>query len=632
MSPLPPTEFRKLTAEEQAEVFDRADEILELRYRSAGHGYRQDPAEDVVHVILTKGAAAGGGAHGAARQILQRWGSWDAVRQANEDALAAYLKTVGLYRPRAHRLKEALQRIHDDNVQSGRSGTSLAWLRGMPLKDASLYLAVLPGLTETDARRIASESRLDADLESDPRTIRVLERLDLLDLDSETNAGSGSASTRGKKQFWGVTVPRRLDIEAFRLNLIQHSRATCHNREPDCGQCPLISFCETGRSVYQGTGEPVAVEAFAGGGGMGEGFTRAGFDVAIAVEIDRDAAQTYRVNHPGTVVLEADATAVTGDDLISLVPRAENPAAIMAGPPCQGYSVAGKRQAQDTRNNLYTAVVDLASKLKPRFVVIENVPGMRRVGGESYVQTVIDALADVDYDTREHLLRACDYGVPQLRRRMIFLAQRADLGTAPKAPEQSGCPGVHCKKCSRPGMRDCGLPPVLSVLDRLTGLPYFEAGGGHEYVPSANGGLPLTNATTMAHSRTVVKKIAGISAGSGPISYRRLHADVARTIVAGHRALPVHPTLNRTISVREAARIQGFGDEHVFAGIRSRQPLQVANAVPPALAQAVADVLIELLNVEARGGEGSRESVLSRELADGRPTGAVEDGELQPAV
>jgi DNA (cytosine-5)-methyltransferase 1 len=100
----------------------------------------------------------------------------------------------------------------------------------------------------------------------------------------------------------------------------------------------------------------------------------------------------------------------------------------------------------------------------------------------------------------------------------------------------------------------------------------------------------------MAHSQAVIDKIAKIEAGKGPISYRRLHSDLARTIVAGHRALPVHPTLNRTISVREAARIQGFPDDYVFCGKRGTQPLQVANAVPPALAKAIADSLIARLN------------------------------------
>ena len=100
-------------------------------------------------------------------------------------------------------------------------------------------------------------------------------------------------------------------------------------------------------------------------------------------------------------------------------------------------------------------------------------------------------------------------------------------------------------------------------------------------------GTLLTNSATMRHSQRVVDKIAEIEPGKGPISYRRLERDLARTLVAGHRALPVHPWLDRTISVREAARIQGFPDSYVFCGPRSNQPLQVANAVPPPVAEAL---------------------------------------------
>ena len=100
-------------------------------------------------------------------------------------------------------------------------------------------------------------------------------------------------------------------------------------------------------------------------------------------------------------------------------------------------------------------------------------------------------------------------------------------------------------------------------------------------------GTPLTNSATMRHSQPVIDKISKIKPGKGPISYRRLERDLAPTLVAGHRALPVHPWLHRTISVREAARIQGFPDSYVFCGPRSNQPLQVANAVPPPVAEAL---------------------------------------------
>ena len=119
----------------------------------------------------------------------------------------------------------------------------------------------------------------------------------------------------------------------------------------------------------------------------------------------------------------------------------------------------------------------------------------------------------------------------------------------------------------------------------------------------------------MLHCERVVEKIAAIKAGEGPISYRRLHKDLARTIVAGHRALPVHPYLHRTISVREAARLQGFADTHVFCGTRSQQPLQVANAVPPLLAQAVAGALLNAVATREVGAQVATAPVALRGVA-----------------
>src|SRR5205085_2592888 len=116
----------------------------------------------------------------------------------------------------------------------------------------------------------------------------------------------------------------------------------------------------------------------------------------------------------------------------------------------------------------------------------------------------------------------------------------------------------------------------------------------------------IANASTMAHSSRVLAKIKGIKPGKGPISYRRLEREVARTLVAGHRALPVHPWLHRTISVREAARIQGFPDSYVFCGTRANQPLQVANAVPPPLAAAIANHMLDFIGDDTAAAAARR--------------------------
>lgn len=205
----------------------------------------------------------------------------------------------------------------------------------------------------------------------------------------------------------------------------------CRNTRPACRDCSLISFCQVPSPATTNNRDPVAVELFAGGGGMGAGFTKAGYRIAVAVEWDRDAAQTYRLNHPGTVVLEADVRHITAANIRRLLPAGTTPEVLVAGPPCQGYSPAGKRDATNERNTLFLEIGRLARELRPRFVVIENIPGMRAVGGVRFTTAVLKELEAGDYAATENMLRACDYGVPQLRHRILFLAQDTAFGHAP---------------------------------------------------------------------------------------------------------------------------------------------------------------------------------------------------------
>lgn len=375
-----------------------------------------------------------------------------------------------------------------------------------------------------------------------------------------------------------VVVPRSIR-EEVRSNAIEHGEAVCAQREQACDQCVLVSFCDVGRrrAAAARPDAPVAVDLFAGAGGMSRGFADEGFRVALAVEKDRNAAQTFRANHPGVPVAEADVSALDGAGVRALAAGADRVDVVVAGPPCQGYSRAGKRIATDKQNLLFREVGRIADQLDAQFVVIENVLGVQKVGGRAFVDSIIRSLRRRRYSAAAHEVNARDFRVPQRRRRYIFLARRSGRGPQPS-------------------------PPTATVkeyednllLKHLSDLPSLEPGTSAEY-RLLDDGRRLLNGSTMAHSQKVVDKIRKIDPGKGPISYRRLHPDAANTIIAGHRALPVHPTADRTISVREAARIQGFDDDYVFCGPRSTQPLQVANAVPPAVSAAIARSILACL-------------------------------------
>ncbi len=389
---------------------------------------------------------------------------------------------------------------------------------------------------------------------------------------------------RPSREALGAAVPKPVRAR-LHTNLVNHGRAVCAEVAPRCEDCSLVSFCETGRSkVADAASSTAAVDLFGGAGAMGLGFEQAGFRIAAAVEIERHAAQTYRLNHPGVPVLEASVEDVSGDGLRSWLPGLDAPAAVIAGPPCQGYSAAGARAIGDERNLLFRHVSRLARELRARSVMIENVPGARRVNGVSYTERITASLREAGYVTWEQpaMLRASDFGVSQNRRRLFFVGVGPGVDL-PAAPRPTHSPPNDAAV-------DRSLDQTEWLLEGLRDLPSLGPGEGSERLQLPDGRVVL-NSTAMNHSPRVVAKIEAIPQGGGPISYRRLNDDVARTLVAGHRALPVHPIENRAITVREAARIQGFPDTYFFCGPRASQPLQVANAVPPALAQAVAAAL-----------------------------------------
>jgi len=573
----PPLGASTLVGDERSAVMLRVDELLEIVYRKRDLQREESLLGGLVLNLLK--LPPHNAVHGEIyAELCVRWPEWGEILDTDTSEIAAVLAPAGEGGRRATQLKELIQIVAAECSSRGFSGEiTLSWLHKLDDDAAQSFLCTLPGIGPDTARCLIQRELGRESFAVDVNMRRIFHRLGLV-IDPDHDACG---------DLYEQILPRRLR-HRLRMNLTHHGREVCRSDTPDCGRCPLISFCEMGRrSRWIGDSRPVAVELFAGGGGMGAGFAKAGYRIALAVEWDKNAAQTYRANHPGTVVLEADVRETTGETIRQMVPSADKPEVIVAGPPCQGYSAAGKREATDEKNSLFREVARLASEMQPRFLVMENVPGMRKVGGVGFTQAVVGQFEKSGYDVREHALRACDFGVPQLRHRLIFMSQRKDLGIAPDAPEPTHCAGHYCDDgCGEePGSR-CRRRPTPTVLDALKGLPDFGPGEEAEY--RVLDGFVLLNGSTMRHSSPVIEKIRAITPGTGPISYRRLHKDIARTIVAGHRALPVHPVLNRTISVREAARIQGFEDDHVFCGPRSNQPLQVANAVPPPVALAIA--------------------------------------------
>jgi DNA (cytosine-5)-methyltransferase 1 len=567
-------------------VLDRIDELLELAYRSADLGNLADPLDEAVFILISAQTR---------EQVYRRvfaslkatYPRWVDVLSASRGELERVLKPAGFQVQRASKLAALFAAIERSNIDQGLGPAhgddlTLEFLHRMSDEEAAAFLVQLPGIGPKSARCILAYSLGRDTFAVDTHVRRILERLELIERRS------------GKPAHGSIEglIPKRQRVR-LHINLVHHGRAVCLSGRPRCQQCFLVSFCPTGQATVSAKRErPIAVELFAGAGGLGLGFSQAGFQIGVAVEQDRDAAQTYRLNHPGVPVLEADVTKIREDDLDRVAPGISEPDIMIAGPPCQGYSHAGSRDPNAPANGLYKHVSRLAKLLKPKLVLVENVPGVRRVNGVvGFEQRIRRSIANAGYNIeRPAMLRAADFGVSQNRRRLVFIGRREDLGPPPPLPEPTHrVPGEQ-------RLTDMSLPETPRLADLLRRLPELPPGVDCEH--GVVDGKEFFNASTMAHSKAVIDKISKIKPGDGPISYRRLEMDLARTLIAGHRALPVHPWLHRTISVREAAVIQGFPEWFVFAGSRANQPLQVANAVPPPLAYALARHLLHFLTEE----------------------------------
>jgi DNA (cytosine-5)-methyltransferase 1 len=569
--------WRNLLNLTKAEVLDRVDELLQARYRSASLGNQVDPLDELIYIVLSIQTSPSGYQRAFA-ELKRRFGSWDEILAIPEGELEGILKPAGLSKQKSRTLRRIVAAVASEcRKRSGKRyrRANLNFLRSASDHAAEEFLTSLPGVSIKTARCVLMYSLGRSVFPVDTHVLRVLTRLGVADPDIHRKRAGDPVQ---------ALVPTQMRYR-LHVNLIHHGRALCLPANPHCDRCPLISFCRSGIERLQHTARPrPTVDLFAGPGGLSAGFSSAGYTVVFAAERNRNAAQTYRYNHPGVPTLECDVANLTGEQILQLVGlKRGDIVAVLGGPPCQGYSQAGKRDPSHPDNHLYDHFVRVAMEMGAELALMENVPGIRNVRGRAFISDVEAAFRLRGFEPCHFLLNAAAYGVPQRRLRILFIGV-PDAGPPIKALMPP--PVTHCVMAST-SSNPSKLPAARTVAEAFHGLPPRRSGQGSQL--EMVGSLPLLNHVAMRHSRDVIDAIRSVPIGGGAISYRRLAAgEPARTIIAGHRALPVHPTQHRTITVREAARLQGFEDAFLFLGPRAEQPLQVANAVPPPLAQAIA--------------------------------------------
>lgn len=347
-----------------------------------------------------------------------------------------------------------------------------------------------------------------------------------------------------------------------------------------------------------------AIDLFAGCGGLSKGFIDAGFDVLLGIDNDQAALTTFEKNHNGAVALNADLSKPETFDTIRQLTGNKEIDVIIAGPPCQGFSLTGPRNFDDKRNKLYLAVFEMVSQFNPKAFVIENVPGMATLYDGQIKDEILRRFRKLGYDVDCNILCAADYGVPQIRRRLIFIGIRKDVGkTSFPMPIVSPDKYVTC----RDAISD--LPPLVNELgeeiSNYTNLPQTD----YQKKMRKNATL-LYNHVATNHTQMVKDTIALVPEGG---NYKDLPAGVgesrkfneawtrydgnkpSRTIDTGHRN-HFHYQYNRVPTVRENARLQSFPDDFVFYGTKTQQNRQVGNAVPPLLGYAIAKHILSIID------------------------------------
>ena len=340
----------------------------------------------------------------------------------------------------------------------------------------------------------------------------------------------------------------------------------------------------------------VAIDLFAGCGGLSKGFMDAGFEIAVGVDNDEAALDTFRFNHPGAVGMNADLSKQETFDEIRKIAGSREIDVVIAGPPCQGFSLTGPRNFDDERNKLYLAVIEIVRQYQPKAFIIENVPGMATLYNGQIKDEILKRFRDMGYNIDCKVLTAADYGVPQMRKRLIFMGIRADVGM-PKFPEPIFTPDNY--RTCRDALSD--LPARVDDLGQE--VDAYDRPPTTEYQRLMRGECEiLYNHVATAHKQFVKDTIALVPEGGnykdlppGWGESRKFNEAWTRydgnkpskTIDTGHRN-HFHYEYNRVPTIRENARLQSFPDSFVFKGTKTQQNRQVGNAVPPLLGFALA--------------------------------------------
>ena len=349
------------------------------------------------------------------------------------------------------------------------------------------------------------------------------------------------------------------------------------------------------------------IDLFAGVGGLSYGFSKLpDFNIIAANEIEKDISIAYTLNHPEVKMMNCDIASLTKDVLDAAL-NGQKVDIIVGGPPCQSYSTVGKRQMDD-RANLFLQYKRVLQILQPKAFVFENVVGILSMDKGRLFQRVQSEFEEIGYSLKYQVLDAVNYGVPQHRERVILVGFRGENPFDYPAP-------THGE----------GLVPYVTLKDAFADLPSLKSGEhSSSYLgePSndflkfvRSGSHSLTEHDAPKNGEHLIRIMQALGDGQSkddlpesirpksgyPNTYAKLWWDRPSTTITRNFACPsssrcIHPRDSRAMTIREGARLQSFPDDYQFYGSDGMKRLEIGNAVPPLLSQAIAVQMLKALN------------------------------------
>lgn len=396
--------------------------------------------------------------------------------------------------------------------------------------------------------------------------------------------------------------------------------------------------------------KPRVIDLFAGCGGLSKGFEMAGFEITGFVESWKVAVNTFKANFPYSIHLGSDITKISDEEIMELEKKHGKIDGIVGGPPCQGFSSQGKRDPKDPRNSLLMEFIRFVRILQPKFIVMENVKGLlssKTARGERVIDLILSEFEKIGYDVDYRVLMAADFGVPQLRERVIFIGNNLGRKNAFPDPTHFKTPHIDLRTHKK-------QKKWVTVGEAIGNLPPIEAGGGwdeiictlevannwqrwvqgeitwEEYLTTdeSSGSKHVTLVKLRDHITKPQRKIdlergkyipegrhirsitpCGLKNDIFPDKrlylkfgesmkqkYWRLHRNKpSETVLTDWHTMrsKIHYEQLRPPSVREVARLQSFPDSFVFTGTIIQKYIQIGNAVPVLMAYSIAKAIKE---------------------------------------